>query len=86
MRNIKVIVLVCFACISLAANSKTIKVCTRDIYQVEEIIRSDGNSYTMTFRNGTVYRLENKKQYDLILANWSEYKFLDIDIISDEKE
>lgn len=79
----KEILSVCFICaLCVSVNAETVRVFSRDVCRLEETVKSDGKEYTMTLKNGMVYRLKNKEQYDLIRANWTYFRFLNVEVES----
>ena len=73
-----------FSCITI--NAKTIRVFTGNIQRVEKTVRIDGNTYFLTLKDGTMYQLENEKQYSIVLESWKYFKFIMIDVKDNGKK
>lgn len=65
---------------------KTIRVFTGNIQRVEKTVRIDGNTYFLTLKDGTMYQLENEKQYSIVLESWKYFKFIMIDVKDNGKK
>lgn len=85
-RFARIIVVTCLLLCSMSISAKTIRVFTRDIVRIEETVKNDGNTYTITLKNGTVYFLEDKAQYDLVRENWQYFMHLNLKVKSNEEE
>ena len=66
--------------------SKTYRVFTGNIQRVEKTVRIDGNTYFLTLKDGTMYQLENEKQYSIVLESWKYFKFIMIDVKDNGKK
>ena len=66
----RILVVICLLFSCIAINAKTIRVFTGNIQRVEKIVRIDGNTYFLTLKDGTMYQLEDGKQYSIVLENW----------------
>ena len=75
----RILVVICllFSCITI--NAKTIQ-------RVEKTVRIDGNTYFLTLKDGTMYQLENEKQYSIVLESWKYFKFIMIDVKDNGKK
>ena len=73
-----------FSCIAI--NAKTIRVFTGNIQRVEKTVRIDGNTYFLTLKDGTMYQLEDEKQYSIVLGSWKYFKFIMIDVKDNGKK
>ena len=82
----RILVVICllFSCITI--NAKTIRVFTGNIQRVEKTVRIDGNTYFLTLKDGTMYQLENEKQYSIVLESWKYFKFIMIDVKDNGKK
>ena len=49
-------------------------------------MRIDGNTYFLTLKDGTMYQLENEKQYSIVLESWKYFKFIMIDVKDNGKK
>lgn len=78
----RILVVICllFSCITI--NAKTIG----NIQRVEKTVRIDGNTYFLTLKDGTMYQLENEKQYSIVLESWKYFKFIMIDVKDNGKK
>ncbi len=82
----RILVVICllFSCITI--NAKTIRVFTGNIQRVEKTVRIDGNTYFLTLKDGTMYQLEDEKQYSIVLESWKYFKFIMIDVKDNGKK
>ena len=73
----RILVVICllFSCITI--NAKTIR---------EKTVRIDGNTYFLTLKDGTMYQLEDEKQYSIVLESWKYFKFIMIDVKDNGKK
>lgn len=62
------------------------KVFTGNIQRVEKTVRIDGNTYFLTLKDGTMYQLEDEKQYSIVLGSWKYFKFIMIDVKDNGKK
>lgn len=46
----------------------------------------DGNIYFLTLKDGTMYQLEDEKQYSIVLESWKYFKFIMIDVKDNGKK
>ena len=78
----RILVVICllFSCITI--NAKTIRVFTGNIQRVEKTVRT----YFLTLKDGTMYQLENEKQYSIVLESWKYFKFIMIDVKDNGKK
>ena len=49
-------------------------------------ITINGNTYFLTLKDGTMYQLENEKQYSIVLESWKYFKFIMIDVKDNGKK
>lgn len=82
--RILVVIYLLFSCIAI--NAKTIRVFTGNIQRVEKTVRIDGNTYFLTLKDGTMYQLEDEKQYSIVLGSWKYFKFIMIDVKDNGKK
>ena len=71
----RILVVICLLFSCIAINAKTIRVFTGNIQRVEKTVRIDGNTYFLTLKDGTMYQLEDEKQYSIVLESWNPIKF-----------
>lgn len=72
----RILVVICLLFSCIAINAKTIRVFTGNIQRVEKTVRIDGNTYFLTLKDGTMYQLEDEKQYSIVLESWKYFKFI----------
>lgn len=83
---IRILVIMLLLSICTAVTAKEVRVFTGDIQRVEKTVGSDGNTYFLILKNGTVYQLADAKQYDIALQNWRYFRFIVLNVKDDEKE
>ena len=72
----RILVVICLLFSCIAINAKTIRVFTGNIQRVEKTVRIDG----------TMYQLEDEKQYSIVLGSWKYFKFIMIDVKDNGKK
>ena len=82
----RILVVICLLFSCIAINAKTVRVFTGNIQRVEKTMRIDGNTYFLTLKDGTMYQLEDEKQYSIVLGSWKYFKFIMIDVKDNGKK
>ena len=82
----RILVVICLLISCITINAKTIRVFTGNIQRVEKTVRIDGNTYFLTLKDGTMYQLEDEKQYSIVLESWKYFKFIMIDVKDNGKK
>lgn len=82
----RIIAVICLLLSCMLVSAKSVRVFTGNIQRVEKTVMIGSNAYSITLKDGTVYQLEDERQYNLVIENWRYFKFITLNVKDNGEE